>query len=1528
MKKSIILLITILLMMLTLTSCMIVNVSTDTSSNTDTDKGNTDTDTNDDTQTGGAACSHPKRVIDPAVDATCQSEGLSRGMHCEACGEVLVAQRVLPKIGHRATENEDVAPTCTEVGYTGGTHCDMCDLVMEEPTEVKPTGHSEVANVNVTPTCEKKGSEGGTHCYTCGIDLEPATEIPALGHSPAVVKGYPATCQKEGLSNGTSCQTCGKVFVAQNPLPTLDHREVSTADIAPTCTEVGYTGGTECGDCGKIIKEPTEVEPTGHNEVQRTQDVAPTCEEKGYKGGTYCSKCNIPIKIAEEIPALGHTEVAGADVAPTCISEGYKGVVKCQTCQKVLKAGTVLAPTGHTEKVVSGYAPTCSKEGLSDGKICSVCNTTLVEQRVLETTAHAEVITQAIAPTCKSEGATESRKCSVCGKVTLASTTIPKIGHTAVTDKAVEATCSQTGLTEGSHCAVCNAVIVPQQVIAKNGNHVYPEFVTVTKNPTTSSTGSATRTCTKCNSTQTVTLDKLVSAKVTKDDVYSVETDIYNAAYNNRWKMVDGNIKITADLWSSGSDWFGDKGDILTITLKQEMVLTSVKLHAAGNYTYGTVRVKDSAGNVTASKTVRANGSAYGGDPQTFAIYSGSGIKAYTIEVEIGDIKGIGTFRISEVEMVGTKQDVRISHTHNYREFIETTRVATCQVANIDVYECFCGKQKEITGAKIDHTYDTLKTELLATCFTDGKSVYACQCGQTKTVTTPATGHKCYKLVSYEIVPTTSQGGRATYQCIYCNQRDVRDVAPLPLEEINYLRVDKIENGKVTLKFNVYGEMPSYEVRYSTSEITEDNFSSATLANATITGSSLVTVTLNLNAGLNNCYYVALRPYSGTNSGEIVTVRVGGDKDIPIEYDKAQVYSGEVLNSFKTLFDEDTATRLGQIFNDSEDTDLYGSSLRPIVDLEYMHYLTKISFYSDAGYSITVRWSDIPLDFMSANSSWDGYKTVTTTAGWNNVTVNTKARYFQIIFKDGECPYEISAYGYQCGDGDTISTTIGTLPTVGELMGMCGFVAAGGGHTPIDSVSCTTVLREYHNFGWSYNAKKYGLQASFFTGSWMGDFDYEYATYKAAGINVIPCIQWNLGNKETISYQVDANKRPVYDSDGKLIRATFWERFDPHTYFVFADSVFAYAARYGTNSSAALLEITKLHCSDAPLVGQGTVEWIEMGNEPDGAWNGIHNYLSAYQLAAATSAAYDGHCSTLVNTTTGGYHLGGKNADPNMNFALAGVSGVSNEYITAMCYWMKANRPDGSVAFDAFNVHHYMSKQVELPNGSTAYVGISPEEAKLDELLSNLVELRDKYYPEKEVWLTEFGWDTNQSYATSTSAHAYGEYTGRQVQAMWLTRAYLLLSASGIDKADMYMCEDVGVEEESVGKYGTCGVIGFERDENGDLYEVKKDSYYYLYTLKNALNGYTFQEKVEAYDENVMIYKYETENGKTAYAVWCKTSDGTKSENYQLRIDGNTATLIEAVYGDIDGVSSSLTADELGYVSVDVSENPVYVIVD
>ena len=1136
--------------------------------------------------------------------------------------------------------------------------------------------------------------------------------------------------------------------------------------------------------------------------------------------------------------------------------------------------------------------------------------------------------------TCFEQGV-EVRYCTVCEtKIQRFKDTLP---HTPEPMPDVAPTCYLDGSTGGMRCSVCKAVTEKPTVISKDTAHVLENSITE-KHPTFTASGSATFECEICKTRIEKTYDTLVPTVITKDDIYSIEfNNEYNPARANGYKLFDGN-KVSSGIFAEGSDWFGYVNDTITITFKEEKILKDLRIYAVGNGTSANITILDTSGGKKTWSVTSNTDRAWGGEGVEYKLFENSSYSVIAIQVKITGLKwdDYRTFKLSEIKASGASRVGELDHKHQNRGDATIIKEATCSTMGKADRYCWCGGIFTWNTATVDHRYNTPVTEstVPVTCTTDGKNVYKCQwCSKTVEETVKSKGHVYAKLVECTKTPTTSSMGKGTFMCVGCNLTKEQNIAPLAIEQVNYLRVSSIDANTVTLKFNIYGDMPSYEVRYSTSEITSSNFGSATEVTPTITGNREVSLTIPLAVGT-GCYYVAVRPYSGTNYGEIKTVRVGGaSKEIPINYEDAFVYSGEVLNSFAPLFDNDTSTVLDMIFknatNDSNDgTNLQGTKLSPIIDLEYMHYVSKIRlYYAEAGKSVTVRWSDTPVDFQAEDSMWDGTKEITSASGWNDVTIGANVRFIQIIFKDGEAPSEVEAYGYQCGNGDGIATDRGTLPTMGEMMGMCGFVAIGSGNTPIDSIICTTVLREYHNFGWSYVANNYGGEASVFAESSMGNFDEKYLSYTQAGINVIPCIQWQIGKQETISYKVDSYGNPL-KLNGKLIRATFWERFDPDTYFVYADNVFAFAARYGSNKSAELLAIANEQSKGTnTVVGADVIKWIELGNEPDGSWNGINYYSSAYQLAAATSAAYDGHCATMKQQLTSGYHLGGKNADPNIRLALAGVSAVSNEYLMAICYWQKANRPDGETAFDAFNVHNYMSKTVEL-DGYDVRVGMSPEEADLKGTLSQLIAIRDKYYPEKEVWITEFGWDTNQSYATVNSSHAYGNYTGRQVQAMWLTRAYLLLSSTGIDKATMYMCEDTGVEEEAVGKFGSSGVIGYEYDADGNVVEVKKDSYYYLYTLKSTLGNYTFYREIEAYDENVMVYEYKNADGKSAYAVWCKTSDGTVAEGYQLMIDGDNATLVESVYGDIDGKKTSLTADEFSYVTINVSENPVYVVVE
>ncbi len=778
-----------------------------------------------------------------------------------------------------------------------------------------------------------------------------------------------------------------------------------------------------------------------------------------------------------------------------------------------------------------------------------------------------------------------------------------------------------------------------------------------------------------------------------------------------------------------------------------------------------------------------------------------------------------------------------------------------------------------------------------------------------------------------------------------------------------YLRVVDFGEGSATLKFNVYNAPDAtFEIRWSEKEITEKNYDKATIANFTLSGDVEKTLVVKeITPSLSKAYWVAVKSSAGME-----VVRVGGNKQIPIEYEHKYdaVYHGETNKGLHALFDEQhlasslvfPSTNLGELMTNDNDVKegKQGMRIRPIIDLEYKHYISSVNLFfgeipEDYG-EIKVKWALNATDFLAEDDKWDGCVTLKKedllSSAWTEVEVGAVVRYIQIDFKDKYAPNEVHVYGYQKGEGDPIATTLHKLPTVGEIVGMCGFAATGGGNTTVEQLACASVLREYHNMGWSYSPSSYPGKSNVYAAYMASDGGSWDSTYKkySASILTIPCIQWGEIN---VARSVDEDGLPIKEgTDFKA--ATYWEKFNPEVYFLYADNMYWFAARYGSNTSADVLKVLKAHSSGNTLnssVGQGTIKWLEFGNEPNG--EDALGYVP-YQLAALQSAAYDGHQKTLTSTQVDktGYHFGAVNADPNMKVAIAGLAGLQTKYMITMTYWMKANRTDGNTAFDAFNFHTYFGYTFYM-NSIDVTVGVCPEFFGVVEALSGMIEYRNKYYPEKEVWLTEFGWDTNQSFETPTSCHAYNvvDMDGdgdideddkfarvHQIQGEWLVRAYILFSSVGLDKATMYMCEDVSSDRVAVGKYGTCGIYGVEEifDANGKktgekMYE--KDSYYYLATLKNTLNDYTFTREIATGNEDVWLYEFKDSNGKTAYAVWCPTMDGTHVDNFQINIDGSSATAVRFADKQMNGVSSTLQVKD-GKVKVDVTESVTIILVD
>lgn len=53
-------------------------------------------------------------VIDEAIEPTCTEDGLTSGIHCEVCGEIIVAQEKINALGHSYGNNNNKCIRCNE----------------------------------------------------------------------------------------------------------------------------------------------------------------------------------------------------------------------------------------------------------------------------------------------------------------------------------------------------------------------------------------------------------------------------------------------------------------------------------------------------------------------------------------------------------------------------------------------------------------------------------------------------------------------------------------------------------------------------------------------------------------------------------------------------------------------------------------------------------------------------------------------------------------------------------------------------------------------------------------------------------------------------------------------------------------------------------------------------------------------------------------------------------------------------------------------------------------------------------------------------------------------------------------------------------------------------------------------------------------------------------------------------------------------------------------------------------------------
>ncbi len=172
------------------------------------------------------------------VVGTCTTDGVET---CKVCDY----KKVTPAPGHKVEVLAAVEPTCTEAGLTEGSKCTVCGEVLVAQNVVEKLGHRYRTTV-VEPTTEMRGFHLHT-CRRCGksyqsnwVDKLPAvtaTPVEGLGdivlNAAMEVVEYTAVCETEGAVK--------TLIVTVADGAALKHLVLSNELLAKLAME-GYTG--------------------------------------------------------------------------------------------------------------------------------------------------------------------------------------------------------------------------------------------------------------------------------------------------------------------------------------------------------------------------------------------------------------------------------------------------------------------------------------------------------------------------------------------------------------------------------------------------------------------------------------------------------------------------------------------------------------------------------------------------------------------------------------------------------------------------------------------------------------------------------------------------------------------------------------------------------------------------------------------------------------------------------------------------------------------------------------------------------------------------------------------------------------------------------------------------------------------------------------------------------------------------------------------------------------------------------------
>lgn len=258
-----------------------------------------------------------------------------------------------------------------------------------------------------------------------------------------------------------------------------------------------------------------------------------------------------------------------------------------------------------------------------------------------------------------------------------------------------------------------------------------------------------------------------------------------------------------------------------------------------------------------------------------------------------------------------------------------------------------------------------------------------------------------------------------------------------------------------------------------------------------------------------------------------------------------------------------------------------------------------------------------------------------------------------------------------------------------------------------------------------------------------------------------------------------------------------------------------------------------------PSGAEKLVEAAEIGNEPDNYDDAT--YRVVFQNMARGMREADPKLTILTSASAPGESTRNRKN-------LATIKGLENLY-------------------DVINIHTYAHKY-QHPNRYPLYLRSYPEDPtpgfRYLEDVRGIIAWRNANAPDKQLWVTEFGWD-----AAATQAPEGSKWTdvSDEHQAQYIVRAFLVFSAMDLDRAYLYWFND----NDDPTVHESSGVTRFYQP---------KFSYWAMKHLFETLGDYRFSRIVREDVGDLYVYEFAkaSDPRDVIWAAWVPTDTEIKKD--------------------------------------------------